>query len=115
MPSQNIFDMKVSKVYPLLLQKVVRKGRTKEELDAVIAWMTGYDMEKLTVMQTLTDEGQRYQCVWTCAGEDGDQVGRACILDDGNYHYVVAVMGGENTAGDMTQIWQDMLDSFDIF
>jgi len=34
MPSQNIFDMKVSKVSPLLLQKVVRKGRTKEELDA---------------------------------------------------------------------------------
>ena len=37
MPSQSIFDMKVSKVYPLLLQKVVRKGRTKEELDTVIA------------------------------------------------------------------------------
>ena len=77
--------------------------------------VTGYDMEKLTVMQTLTDELQRYQCVWTSAGEDGDQVGRACVLDDGNYHYVVAVMGGEHTAGDMTDIWQDMLDSFDVF
>ena len=47
MPSQSIFDMKVSKVYPLLLQKVERKGRTKEELDEVIAWLTGYDMEKV--------------------------------------------------------------------
>ena len=45
MPRQSIFDMKVSKVYPLLLQKVVRKGRTKEELDRVIAWLTGYDMD----------------------------------------------------------------------
>ena len=52
MPRQNIFDMKVSKVYPLLLQKVERKGRTKEELDAVIAWLTGYDME--TVDQQMT-------------------------------------------------------------
>ena len=52
MPRQNIFDMKVSKVYPLLLQKVERKGRTKEELDAVIAWLTGYDME--TVDQEMT-------------------------------------------------------------
>ena len=47
MPKQSIFDMKVSKVYPLLLQKVERKGRTKEELDAVIAWLTGYDMDKV--------------------------------------------------------------------
>ncbi len=45
MPRQSIFDMKVSKVYPLLVQKVERKGRRKEELDEVIAWLTGYDME----------------------------------------------------------------------
>ena len=45
MPRQNVLDMKLSKVYPLLLQKVQRKGRTKEELDAVIKWLTGYDME----------------------------------------------------------------------
>ena len=30
MARQSIFDMKVSKVYPLLLQKLERKGRTKE-------------------------------------------------------------------------------------
>ena len=44
MAKQSIIDMKVSKVYPLLLQKVERKGRTKEELDTVIAWLTGWDM-----------------------------------------------------------------------
>jgi len=77
--------------------------------------VTGYDMEKLTVMQTLTDGGQRYQCVWTSAGEGGDQVGRACVLDDGNYHYVVTVLGSEDSAGEMTDVWQDMLNSFDIF
>ena len=52
MPRQSVFDMKVSKVYPLLVQKVERKGRTKEELDQVIAWLTGYDME--TVDQEMT-------------------------------------------------------------
>ncbi len=52
MPRQSIFDRKVSKVYPLLVQKVERKGRTKEELDEVIAWLTGYDME--TVDQEMT-------------------------------------------------------------
>ena len=34
----------LSKIYPLLLQKVERKGRSKEELDATIEWLTGYDM-----------------------------------------------------------------------
>ena len=52
MPRQSVFDMKVSRVYPLLLQKAERKGRTKEELDAVIAWLTGYDMK--TVDQEMT-------------------------------------------------------------
>ncbi len=47
MPRQSIFDMKVSKIYPLLLQKVERKGRTKEELDRVIQWLTGYDMKQV--------------------------------------------------------------------
>ena len=45
MPRQSIFEMKVSKVYPLLVQKAERKGRTKDEVDQVTAWLTGYDMK----------------------------------------------------------------------
>jgi len=35
--------MAFSKVYPLLIQKAERKGRTKSEADTVICWLTGYD------------------------------------------------------------------------
>ena len=45
MARQNIFDMKVSKIYPLLVQKAEKKGRTRDEVDKVIAWLTGYDMK----------------------------------------------------------------------
>ena len=45
MPRQNVFEMKVSMVYPLLVAKAERKGRTKAEVDEVTAWLTGYDME----------------------------------------------------------------------
>ena len=45
MPRQSVFDMKVSKVYPLLVAKAGKKGRTKAEVDEVIHWLTGYDME----------------------------------------------------------------------
>ncbi len=42
MPRQNVFDMKFSKIYPLLVAKAERKGRTREEVDAIITWLTGY-------------------------------------------------------------------------
>ena len=47
MPRKSILEMKLSKIYPLLLQKVERKGRLKEELDTVIEWLTGYDMKQV--------------------------------------------------------------------
>ena len=37
-----IFTTTVTSVYPLYLAKVERKGRSREELDAVIRWLTGY-------------------------------------------------------------------------
>jgi len=37
-----IFAMPFAKVYPLYVAKVKRKGRTKQEVDQIIAWMTGY-------------------------------------------------------------------------
>lgn len=55
MAKQSIFEMKVSKVYPLLLHKVERKGRSKEELDTVIEWLTGYDMNKVDQEMTYGD------------------------------------------------------------
>ena len=41
------FTMTVASVYPLYLAKVERKGRTRDELDAVIFWLTGYDRSEL--------------------------------------------------------------------
>lgn len=55
MARQNILDMKVSKIYPLLLQKVERKGRSKEELDTVIEWLIGYDMKQIDQEMTYGD------------------------------------------------------------
>jgi hypothetical protein len=42
-----IFSSTVASVYPLYLAKVERKGRTKDELDAVIRWLTGFDQAEL--------------------------------------------------------------------
>lgn len=42
MPRHRIFAAKFSKVYPLYVQKAERKNRTKEEVDQIICWLTGY-------------------------------------------------------------------------
>ena len=43
MPKLQIFAIKFAKVYPLYVQKAERKNRTKEEVDQIIRWLTGYD------------------------------------------------------------------------
>jgi hypothetical protein len=44
---QRIAKMSFAGVYPLYLQKVQNKGRTREELHQVIAWLTAFDDAKL--------------------------------------------------------------------
>lgn len=43
MTNERVYKMEFSRVYPLLVQKAERKGRSKSEVDAVICWLTGYD------------------------------------------------------------------------
>ena len=47
MPKNYFFAMKFAKVYPLYVQKAERKNRTKEEVDQIICWLTGYDQAGL--------------------------------------------------------------------
>jgi hypothetical protein len=44
--NQRIADMKFYSVYPHYVEKVVKKGRTEEELIKVIAWLTGFDKQR---------------------------------------------------------------------
>ena len=47
MAQHRIFTMAFAKVYPLYVQKAERKNRTKEEVDQVIRWLTGYTQAAL--------------------------------------------------------------------
>ena len=42
-----IFTISFASVYPLYVQKAEKKGRTQEEVDEIIKWLTGYDRKKL--------------------------------------------------------------------
>ena len=45
--NHRIYTMSFAKVYPLYIAKVERKGRTKDEVDEIIRWMTGLDQAGL--------------------------------------------------------------------
>ena len=47
MPEHRIFATSFASVYPLYVQKAERKARTKEEVDRIICWLTGYSEEGL--------------------------------------------------------------------
>ncbi len=47
MTTHRVFRMKFAAVYPLYVQKAERKGRSREEVDEVIRWLTGYSQQGL--------------------------------------------------------------------
>jgi hypothetical protein len=56
MAKHNIYTMSVARVYPLLVAKAEKKGRTKTEVDEIIRWLTGYSQQELeTQLEKQTD------------------------------------------------------------
>ena len=47
MPRMSFSKMPVAKVYPMYITKAERKGRSKEEVDHIILWLTGYSQAQL--------------------------------------------------------------------
>lgn len=86
------------------------------DLDKTLREVTGFGREDLTVMETEQSTVQtataRYDWVWSCAGEAGDQVCRGAILDDGNFHYVLTAMVPEEKAKDVESEWNRVFQSF---
>ena len=47
MEKHRIYSMPFASVYPLYVAKAEKKGRTREEVDTIICWLTGYDQTGL--------------------------------------------------------------------
>lgn len=58
MTKHRIYSMSFAKVYPLLIAKAEKKGRTKAEVDEIIRWLTGYSQ---TALESQLDKGTSYE------------------------------------------------------
>lgn len=55
MQNHRIYSLSFTSVYPLYVEKALRKNRTKNEVDEIIRWLTGYsndDLEKVLINHT---------------------------------------------------------------
>jgi len=57
MNNDKVYKMNFAKIYPLLVNKALKKGRTQSEVDEVIRWLTGYDQ---TALETIVESDMDY-------------------------------------------------------
>lgn len=84
------------------------------DVENTIQSICGYERDDLTVLETQFQQITRYDFVWASAGETGDRLGRAVILDDGSYHYCMSVLRDADTTETSQIVWSNVFNSFDL-
>lgn len=79
------------------------------DLNRTVKQLCGYGASQVTVLESELGGSKRYEWVWTSAGEGGDQIGRAVVIADGQYHYCVCIMADAATAGMLDGEWTKIL------
>ena len=50
MTNEKVYQMSFNRIYDALVNKALKKSRTKEEVDEIICWLTGYSLDELKEM-----------------------------------------------------------------
>lgn len=83
-------------------------------LDATLRSVTGYGCDELNLIQTGINGVKRYDLVWSCMGESGDRVGRAAVLDDGYYHYVLCVLSDAGRTREFEEEFAQLFEHYSL-
>ena len=106
-----VLEQEGSRLYMGQNYEIMLETLSAGDLNATIQTLSGYEKDQLTVLQTRQEDADRYEFVWTTAGEQGERLGRAVILDDGDYHYCMSVL---RDPGDTPIVWRDVFGSFSL-
>lgn len=87
--------------------------RLSGDLQQTLLDTTGFSPEQLQLLETGYNGVKRYTGVWSGTGEQGDEINRVCILDDGSYHYILIATAPAGSAGALSAgQWQQVFGSF---
>lgn len=109
MSTQNGDRLYIAENYEICLQTI-----SSTDLNTTLKSCTGFERDKLTIMETEQNGMKRYDCAWSAAGEGVQSVGRLMVLDDGNYHYVLTVTAPQEHADEMDAAWKELEESFRV-
>lgn len=84
------------------------------DIQFTVQQLCGYDPRQLTVIESSDGSFARYDWSWTAAGENGDVICRAAVLDDGAYHYSLCVSAEASLVGNLTEQWNELFSSLDL-
>lgn len=84
------------------------------DLDRTVRAVSGYGPEELTLIQTASGEVDRYEFVWTSCSDGGQQIGRATLLDDGSYHYVLSATIDAELMEQYQEIWNGIFETYEL-
>ncbi len=82
------------------------------DLNKTVQSLTGFQADQLCFMKTERQGVAREECTWVSAGENGDQVSRVVILDDGRFHYCLCLTADNAEVGSLQDCWQEIASSF---
>lgn len=84
------------------------------DLNKTVQRLCGYDAGGVSVLETMDGAWKRYEWVWVSAGEGGEALGRAAVLDDGVHHYCLTVMADAREVAVLEPEWADLFSSFGL-
>lgn len=84
------------------------------DLNQSVYQVSGFMPDELTLIQTEAGDIDKYEFVWTGASESGHRIGRATLLDDGNYHYVLSATIDAELMEEYQEVWNGIFESFGL-
>lgn len=108
-----VLESDTQQVYMSEDYEIVIETLSSGDMNATIQSLCGYSKDQLTILQTQWDDVTRYEFVWVSAGETGECLGRAVILDDGDYHYCMSALRDADVENSQI-VWSDVFNSFTL-
>ena len=84
------------------------------DLNDTVFRISGFLPEELTLLQTASGDVDKYEFVWTSLTDEGHQIGRVTILDDGSYHYTLSATVDAELIEEYQEIWNGIFESFEL-